>query len=118
IYGFAQNHKDIETYQESVESGFLPVFRGHMLNQEDLIIRQHILDLMCRFSTTLLEAQMPYRSILERLAEPLQDELIELSGDDVRITEKGRAFIRNICMAFDKRLWRKQPETQLFSSTI
>ncbi|MEQ9378511.1 MAG: oxygen-independent coproporphyrinogen III oxidase [Imperialibacter sp.] len=117
-YGFAQNHKDIETYQESVESGFLPVFRGHMLNQEDLIIRQHILDLMCRFSTTLLEAQMPYRSILERLAEPLQDELIELRGDNVHITEKGRAFIRNICMAFDKRLWRKQPETQLFSSTI
>jgi len=117
-YGFAQNQKDIETYQESVENGFLPVFRGHTLTKEDLIIRQHILDLMCRLETAIDETQMCYQSVYERLAEPFRDELIELTEEQIRITEKGRPFIRNICMAFDKRLWRKQPETQLFSTTI
>ncbi len=117
-YGFAQNHKSIESYQEAVENGFLPVFRGHMLNEEDLLIRQHILDLMCCFSTILDDSQMSYQSVLERLAEPLEDDLIEIIDDEVRITEKGRPFLRNICMAFDKRLWRKQPETQLFSMTV
>jgi hypothetical protein len=33
-------------------------------------------------------------------------------------TERGRAFIRNVCMAFDARLTRKAPETQLFSRTV
>lgn len=32
--------------------------------------------------------------------------------------EKARPFVRNICMAFDRRLQRKKPETKLFSMTI
>ena len=31
---------------------------------------------------------------------------------------EGRAYLRNICMAFDARLIRKAPATQLFSSTV
>ena len=36
----------------------------------------------------------------------------------IEITEKGRAFVRNVCMAFDLRLQRKKPDTKLFSMTI
>jgi hypothetical protein len=36
----------------------------------------------------------------------------------VLVTERGRACIRNVCMAFDARLARKAPETQLFSRTV
>ena len=45
-YGFAQNSKSIDEYQELVNNGELPVFRGHLLNDEDLIIRKHILNLI------------------------------------------------------------------------
>lgn len=117
-YRFAQNFKDIESYQDAVESGFLPVFRGHLLTDEDLVIRKHILELMCQFKTELDDTTLSYESIIDRLAEPLHDGLIEVAETTVAITEKGRPFLRNVCMAFDKRLWRKQPETQLFSSTI
>jgi oxygen-independent coproporphyrinogen-3 oxidase len=35
-----------------------------------------------------------------------------------RVTEKGRAYLRNICMAFDARLARRMPDKALFSRTV
>ncbi len=118
LYGFAQNHKDLETYQLTVNEGFLPVFRGHLLSREDLVIRTHILELMCNLQTGWPAGEVDFKSILDRLAEPLNDDLIELDNNGIRITEKGKPFVRNICMAFDLRLWRKEPEGKLFSLTI
>lgn len=117
-YGFAQNHKDIETYQRAVNDDLLPVFRGHMLTDEDLQIRKHILDLMCNMQTNWSGTAEFAKSVLDRLTEPNLDNLISISEQGISITEKGKPFVRNICMAFDLRLWRKQPETNLFSMTI
>lgn len=50
-YGFAQNVKGVEEYQDLIRKGIFPVFRGHILTQEDLTIRRHILNLMCKFKT-------------------------------------------------------------------
>ena len=36
----------------------------------------------------------------------------------VHVAPEGRTFLRNICMAFNARLIRKAPATQLFSSTV
>lgn len=118
FYGFAQNLKELENYQETVNQGFLPVFRGHLLSREDRIIRNHITELMCKLQTNRPQSDIDFKSILDRLAEPLSDDLIELNDKGIKITEKGKPFVRNICMAFDLRLWRRQPETQLFSMTI
>ena len=100
----------------------MPIFRGHRLNHEDLILRQHILDLMCQFKTTWKEEGTGESQLIQhcvdRLAPLEQDGLVAIHGHDVEVTELGRSFIRNICMAFDTRLWRKTPTTQLFSQTI
>ncbi|MEP4946661.1 MAG: oxygen-independent coproporphyrinogen III oxidase, partial [Flavobacteriaceae bacterium] len=50
-YGFAQNVKGVEEYENLVSNGILPIFRGHILTEEDQIIRKHILNLMCQFET-------------------------------------------------------------------
>jgi len=55
---------------------------------------------------------------VQRLAEPAADELVQLDGAGCRVTDKGRAFLRNICMAFDARLSRRMPDKLLFSRTI
>ena len=55
---------------------------------------------------------------IQRLAEPAADQLVELDAAGVRVTEKGRGFLRNICMAFDARLTRRTPDKVLFSRTI
>ena len=118
---FAQNEKAIEPYEQRVERGELPILRGHVLDAEDLELRRLILDLMTRFHAEWSEAGSDggyLDSIPERLRELVADELVTLDEHGCAVTEQGRAFIRNVCMAFDARLARKAPETQLFSRTI
>lgn len=120
-YGFAQNVKGVEEYQDLIRKGIFPVFRGHILTQEDLTIRRHILNLMCKFKTqwfSLNEFFDELPSVLQKLEEMQNDKLVELDSNFIRITEKGQPFVRNVCMAFDLRLQRKKPETQLFSMTV
>ncbi len=120
-YAFAQNEKSVETYMHEVHQEQLPVFRGHILNEEDLIIRRHILNIMCLLETSWKEAAMQVSeidSIIERLKEMEDDELIQLETNFLKVTEKGRAFVRNIAMAFDLRMNRHQPESRIFSMTV
>ena len=119
--GFAQNVKGVEEYQHLVSTGFIPIYRGHLLNEEDEIIRRHILNLMCRFKTTWFQDEEIFGTmdeVLERLKEMEADGLIRIKPCELEVTEQGRPFIRNICMAFDLRLHRKKPDTQLFSMTV
>ncbi|MFO7701676.1 MAG: coproporphyrinogen III oxidase, partial [Psychroflexus maritimus] len=120
-FGFAQNEKDLNLYYQHINKGQLPVFRGHDLTEEDLIIRQHILNLMCNFETTWSEDEnyvSDLKNILIELSEMAIDNLVILSKNNIKVTTKGKAFIRNICMAFDLRLKANKPEQRLFSMTI
>jgi len=119
-YAFAQNEKTVEAYTERVNQGFLPIFRGHLLTKIDLIIRKHILNLMCNMETTwnLGLPEQIKQEIIERLQEIIADDLIKLTENKVIVNESGRMFIRNICMAFDLRLIAHKPNTRIFSMTI
>ena len=120
-YGFAQNVKSIEEYYNLLENNIIPVYRGHILNEEDLKIRKHILNLMCHFKTSWLQPDLMFDElpeVLVKLKELEQDGLIEFGRKQITVTEKVKPFIRNICMAFDLLLQRKKPDTQLFSMTI
>jgi len=120
-YSFAQNEKTIEDYYSRLEANQLPVFRGHLLTSEDLVIRKHILNLMCQFTTSWNEASMQFpelETIHSSLEEMEADGLLKFLDHGIIVTEKGKPFVRNICMAFDLRLIRKAPETKLFSMTI
>jgi oxygen-independent coproporphyrinogen-3 oxidase len=118
---FAQNEKDLQRYQERVALGELPIQRGHLLDPEDQVLRRHILRLMTRLETHWDEPAdyTDYMSTaLLRLAEPAADGLVELGTASCRVTEKGRGYLRNICMAFDARLARRMPDKALFSRTV
>jgi oxygen-independent coproporphyrinogen-3 oxidase len=120
-YSFAQNVKNVEEYQKLVDDGILPLFRGHSLNEEDLVIREHILQLMCTFETSWEDSSLYFPElpdILIKLSELEKDDLVKISATKLVVTEKGRAFVRNICLPFDLRLQRKKPDTQLFSMTV
>ncbi|SNR35289.1 oxygen-independent coproporphyrinogen III oxidase [Dokdonia pacifica] len=120
-YSFAQNVKNIEEYQKLVDDGILPVFRGHILTGEDLIVRKHILNLMCDFETSWEDPSLYFPElpdVLIKLKELSNDGLLEIHSKKIKVTRKGRPFVRNICLPFDMRLQRKKPETQLFSMTV
>lgn len=118
---FAQNEKLLETYQARVEKGEIPVMRGHILTVEDQILRRHILNLMTQRRTQWSASHlktMHLETVRERLNEMEKDGLVKFFQDGCEITEAGRPFIRNICMAFDARLIERAPTTQVFSQTI
>jgi len=120
-YGFAQNVKDLDDYYQLLEWEKIPVFKGHILSSEDLIIRKHILNLMCNFETSWendIEFLPQIPEILEQLKEMETDGLIKIEENKLKVTKSGKPFLRNICMAFDLRLKRNAPKTQLFSMTV
>jgi len=119
-YAFAQNEKDVDTYTEKVNAGVIPIFRGHLLTEQDLIIRKHILNLMCNLETEWkLDLDPKIKTeIIERLQEIIDDGLIEVSENKITVKEEGRMFVRNVCMAFDLRLIENRPDTRVFSMTI
>lgn len=120
-YGFAQNVKTLKEYYECLRNEELPVMRGHILNDEDLIIRKHILNLMCNFETSWKDEAMQIseiEDILFKLSEMQQDGLIEITENQLKVTETGKPYVRNVCLPFDLRLQRKKPETKLFSMTV
>lgn len=120
-YSFAQNEKTLEEYYNRIEKNELPVFRGHLLSEEDLIIRKHILNIMCLFETSWNMKDGYFNElpdVLVDLKEMEEDGLLQLEKERITVTEAGKPFVRNICMAFDLRLKRKAPETKLFSMTI
>lgn len=120
-YSFAQNEKNLDAYYTCLENDEIPVVKGHVLSIEDLKIRQHILNLMCTFQTSWSDQAMDFAErgdVIQQLVEMQHDGLLNIEADRIVITEQGKPFVRNICMAFDLHLKRKKPETQIFSMTI
>lgn len=123
---FAQNEKKVEDYKKAVASGRLPVMRGHLLTAEDLLIRRHILDLMCRYHTVIDKqalGETNCHDILEAMQPLAADGLVDIKSTtattvSINVQPGGKPFIRNICMSFDLRLRRKQRKENLFSSTV
>ena len=120
-YAFAQNVKTVKEYQKIVNEGELPIFRGHLLSEEDLIVRKHILNMMCHFKTDWNHDEKEIVDLQKQtglLAEMAQDGLVYFKEDSLEIPDHARPYVRNICMAFDMHLQKNKPETQLFSMTI
>lgn len=118
---FMQNEKVVETWQTAVEAGRWPFVTGHLLNEEDLAIRKHLLELVCRGETDLTGAinDPDFRaSVFQKLEKFERDELIQLNGDRIKVTPLGQMFIRNICSALDAKMWRKKSNEKVFSKSI
>jgi oxygen-independent coproporphyrinogen-3 oxidase len=118
---FAQNVKGLEEYGHLVENNILPIYRGHILTDEDRVIRRHILNLMCKFRTGWDHHNERFNGlevVRDKLKEMALDGLVEMASNGIYVTEKGRPFVRNVCMAFDLFLHRKAPGTRLFSMTV
>lgn len=118
---FVQNEKQLEDYEARVNNKELPITRGHILSNEDKILRRHVLNLMTQGQTDWQEPALftPFLTGLPaRLGELERDGLVKLSNQRCEITAAGKPFMRNICMAFDAHLAQTPTGTRLFSRTI
>jgi oxygen-independent coproporphyrinogen-3 oxidase len=118
---FSQNTKTLKDYYQILSTNDFPIQKGHLLSDEDQYMQQHILNIMCKLETKWDDNLLKYidfKTLSDKLASFVADKLVVLSPNNLQVTEAGRPFIRNICMAFDLQLHRKTPETKLFSSAI
>ncbi len=115
----AQNPIAVEAYLEWIEKKQLPLVKGHLHSERDLIIRRAILDLMCAFNCKLdylLEEERDL--VVNRLSEHVADNLLIIDKDGIKVKPEGQAFIRTICMALDEYVWNKDSSQQMFSKSV
>ena len=114
---FHQNEKVLPVYERRVAGGEIPTFRGHILSDEDRRRREQILKFMTQWQVEL-ESDAQARDVSEFLSSLIGDGLVELKGRSLKLTSRGRPFLRNACMALDARLRAKTPDTKVFSSSV
>ena len=97
--GYVQNEPAIGRYMEEVKEGRLPVVRGAVLSSEDRVRRDIINELMCHMEANIAPVSSP--DTVEMLAPLVEDGLVVRQGTFIRITEKGRPFVRIVASLFD-----------------
>jgi oxygen-independent coproporphyrinogen-3 oxidase len=124
---YAQNYRDILSWEKSVNERGIATMRGYQLSQDDIIRREVISRLLChtvivkneiskQFGINFDEYFAPEQ---EHLKTPQADGLVVMNDKEIRTTWLGRIFIRNLAMVFDPYLERQQLASRpLFSKTL
>lgn len=114
---FHQNEKVLPVYERDLSQDQIPTLRGHLLSDEDRRRREQILRFMTQWEVEL-ESDEQAHDIRQFLASLIDDGLVKVEGRKMTLTDAGRPFLRNACMALDARLRSKAPQTKVFSSAL
>jgi oxygen-independent coproporphyrinogen-3 oxidase len=122
---YAQNLKDIPSYQAVVAEGRLPIWRGLSLTTEDRLRRSVIESIMChgevqfdRFEANFaIDFHDHFALEISHLRQLETDGLLTMGDDEFRVTPEGRLLVRAIAMIFDEYLQEPQTEPK-FSRVI
>jgi oxygen-independent coproporphyrinogen-3 oxidase len=124
---YAQNYRDIPTWEKAVADHGLATMRGYRLSHDDIIRREVISRLLCH--TVIVKDEISkmfgidfneyFAPELERLKMPQADGLVVVNDREIRTAWLGRIFIRNLAMVFDPYLEKQQLVSRpLFSKTL
>jgi oxygen-independent coproporphyrinogen-3 oxidase len=122
---FAQNDAELEPWGAAIDAGRLPIVKGHRLDDDDRLRRLVILNVMCNLELPWALTERAFGAPADRLLAgelaalpPLvEDGLVTVDGRGLRITDKGRYFVRNVAMIFDAYL-AGAGDKPLFSRTV
>ncbi|MDR6983518.1 oxygen-independent coproporphyrinogen-3 oxidase [Rheinheimera pacifica] len=112
-----QNSKDLPAYYAAISAGQLPVERGFSLNSDDKLRAALIGQLICHFELNVetFSRQWHLRGFWQYFAEALQrlqpfmeDGLVEVYAERIKVTDAGRLWVRSICACFDAYLAQGQ----------
>jgi oxygen-independent coproporphyrinogen-3 oxidase len=106
--GYGQNIAETGAWARAVEAGQLPIHRGLALKADDVLRRAVIERLMCDMEVDLAAAAFAHGETpgyfareMDALRPFVEDGLVELSQNRVRVDPKGRPALRAIAAAFD-----------------
>jgi oxygen-independent coproporphyrinogen-3 oxidase len=109
---FAQNVKTLPEYYAALREGRLPVERGLVLDQDDLVRRDVIMALMCQGRLDFEPIERSHGVVvaeyfaaeLGRLRQMEADRLLTIEPRAVQVTTMGWFFVRAVAMVFDRYL--------------
>lgn len=111
--GFAQNAPDIGTWARAIAEGTFATAKGIALHADDRLRGAVIERLMCDDKVDLAAICAAHGARLETfdeevaaLAEMVADGLVTIDGAVIRVTERGRPFVRLAASVFDAYLTR------------
>ena len=109
---YSQNYRELPEWESAVDQGRLPIARGLMLDEDDVIRADVIQQLMCR--GTIDRARIEARHDIDfdayfaestaRLLPLAADGLVSFDGSRIVATSRGRLMLRIIAMCFDRYL--------------
>jgi oxygen-independent coproporphyrinogen-3 oxidase len=123
---YAQNYKDLKSYEQALDEGILPTFKGYKLSKDDEIRQFVIMELMSNFSLNIprveknfnIDFKEYFKNDLPQLDEFIQAELLSINDEKIQVSPTGTMLIRNICMPFDAYLKKIPENKRRFSKTI
>ena len=123
---YAQNFRDVDSYDAAIDQKQLATMRGMRLSEDDIIRRTVISKILCHCVLHKAEIEAEFNISFDRyfaeeqprLRELAEDGLLELAEGTIAVTLLGRIFIRVVGMAFDKYLRQKKDTRPLFSKTL
>ena len=125
---FAQNVKKLPHYYAALDAGRFPIDRGYALTGDDLIRRHVITELMCNLFVDRADVSARFGidfdsyfaaelAALTGPGGPADDGFLLATAATLEVPRRGRLFVRNICMHFDRYLAGRSA-TPTFSRTI
>ncbi len=117
---YMQNMKTLDAYYSALDEGDLPTLRGMELSNDDLARRAVIQALACRFMVSkesisiayLIDFDSYFSPELEALEVLAGDRLVEVDGEWIDVTPRGRLLVRRVCMVFDRYLRSSEQRAQ------
>lgn len=120
-----QRHKDLDAYYAALDKGEAPISKAYKLTDDDHLRRDVIMKLMCGLTLRWddldtdfgIDSRTYFAAEREQLGGLAADGLLLHNDREIRITEQGRMFLRNIAMVFDAWL-PHQAGKKSFSRTV
>jgi oxygen-independent coproporphyrinogen-3 oxidase len=122
---YFQNYKDLKNYEAAIDAGKLPTFRGVILSDEDVIRKYIIMEMMANFSFDIKRFEKKFginffekfENEIKELQEFVDEGLVEITPEKIKVNKTGSLLIRNIVLPFDE-YFKKMKNQKVFSKSI
>jgi oxygen-independent coproporphyrinogen-3 oxidase len=122
---YGQNPKTLNDYYSAIDTHRSIVCKGVILNQDDVIRRKIIMQLMCNLHLDIKAIERDFKinfssyfhQELKHLDSFIEDGLVTMTADEITVAPKARLLIRIICMGFDAYL-QQSAHLQKYSRVI
>jgi len=123
---YAQNFKDMPSYEAAIDEGKLPFERGVVLNEDDQIRQYVIMELMSNFKLDIKRFEKLFdvkfaeyfADAITALKPFVEEELITMDETHIACSQTGTLLIRNIAIPFDAYMAKHATNAKTFSKTV